>query len=67
MASSKRHPETGKKLIDAEGLGQLIVRSGIQRVHLILVLGSGADDDDRHSAEAADFFNDIHTIHIRQS
>jgi hypothetical protein len=39
--------DAGEKLVDAEGLGEVVVGASVQGDHLVLLPSSRRDDDDR--------------------
>ena len=40
------HPHSGQQLVQAEGLGQVVVRAQVERRHLVPLLAAGGEDDD---------------------
>ena len=58
--------ESGQKLIHGKGLGQIVVRPGVQGGYLIVVLASGADDNHGGIGPGTDFENHVHSVHVRK-
>jgi hypothetical protein len=57
LASSSFHPE---------GLGDIVVRAGVEGAYLRLFFVSGREDDDRGGTPSSESFDDGDTIKIRQ-
>ena len=62
-----RDPQPGQQLLHGKGLGQIIIRPGIQGLDLVLVLAPGADHDDGHVGPASDLADHADPVHVRQS
>ena len=56
--------DSGHQLGGAEGLGDIIVGAGVQRLHLLFFLGSGRDDDDRQIAPLSDIADHVDAVHV---
>jgi hypothetical protein len=52
---------------DSEGLGEVVVRSRIERTDLVLLLSSGRDDDDRRLCPFAKALGDFEPVLVRQT
>ena len=61
---SLRHTDPGKKLLYGKGLGQIIIRAGVERLYLVRILRPGADDDNRHVRPRPDLPDHIDPVHI---
>ena len=61
------YPQSGQQFVDGEGLGQVIVRTSIQRGNFVTVIRAGRYHDDGHIAPGADLFDDVDTVHVRQA
>ena len=59
--------DTGKKLRTAKGLCDVIVRSEVKCLYLILLLAAGGNDDNRNRRPDTQLGNDIHPVHIGQA
>ena len=62
-----RRPQAGQQLLHRERLGKIIVRAGVERLDLVRVVASGADDDDGHVGPASDPADDVDPVHVRQA
>ena len=61
------HPQPGQQLVHREGLGQIVIRPGVQRRHLVPVIGPGRYHDDGHIAPGADLLDDLDAVDIGQT
>ena len=64
---SQGSADTGKKLRAAKGLCDVIVRSEVKCLYLILFLAAGGNDNNRNRRPDTQLGNDIHTVHIGQT
>ena len=67
LEAAQRHAQAGQQLVHGKGLGQVVVRAGVQRVDLVGVLAAGRDDDDGQLRPGADLADDLHAVHVRQA
>src|SRR5438309_3190517 len=63
--TAQRYANAGVKLLHAERLGEVVVRAGLQRAHLIGLLAHDRQDDDRNLGPAADLLQRAETAHLR--
>ena len=61
------HTQTCQQFVNGKWFGEIIIRTGIQCANLISVFITGTDNQDWYIGPGADFLNDIHPIHIRQT
>ena len=62
--TTQRRAYASQKLANREGLGQVVVRTGVKRADLVRVLRAGGDHDDGHLRPAADGLDDLHAVHV---
>ena len=55
--------DSGRQLVHAERLGQVIVRAFIERLHLLPLLGAGGQDEDGHVAPGPQAAADLQPVH----
>ena len=48
LGAPDQRPQAGQQLLDAERLGQVVVRPGVDALHLLLPGVAGGEDQDRH-------------------
>ena len=56
-----------QQLLHGEGLGEVVVRTAVQRADLVAVLAAGADDDDGHVRPGSNLEDELHAVHVRQA
>jgi len=59
--------DTREQLRRAEWLGYVVVRSLVQRLHLVALVGARGDDDYRDLRPLADGAYDVHAVHVGQT
>ena len=59
--------DTGEQFLRAKGLGDIIIRSQIQRLHLVPLVGAGGEHDDGYGIRLSCLPNQTHAIPIRQA
>lgn len=59
--------DTGQQFLRPKGLGNIIIRPQIQRLHLVPLVGAGGEHNDGHGVRFPDFLNQVQTIPIRQA
>ena len=52
VSAAQGGPNAGHQLRRSEGLRQIVVSAQVQRLHLVLLLGAGGDDDNGQTAPA---------------
>ena len=60
-------PDARQKLGCAEGLGDIVVGSRVERKNFFMLFGSGRNDDDGQAGPGAYFTDDFQSVRIRQS
>ena len=65
MAQGRPHPS--QQFAGAEGFRHIVVGAQVQRLHLVVFLGPGRHDDNRHLGPLADVADDLLAVHIRQA
>jgi hypothetical protein len=61
------HSDTSQQLTGAEGFGQIIIGTGIQRPDLILFLVPGGDHDDRDFTPLPQALGHLETVEVREA
>src|SRR5664279_6582477 len=59
-------PQPSEQFIDAERFGDVVIRPGIQGLHLVTAAGTSGKHDDRHSRPATQPPDHLDTVHIGQ-
>ena len=59
--------DTSQEFLRAKGLGDIIIRPQIQRLHLVPLVGTGGEHNDGHSVRPSHLLNQTHAIPIRQT
>ena len=62
-----RYTDSCKQFFYGKRLGNIIIRTCVQRFDLIRIFASRTDHNDRHIGPGTDFFDHIYTFHVRQS
>jgi len=57
--------DAGEELLDAEGFGDVVVGTGVERSDLDVVLFADGEDDDGCFGEEADGARELKTVHLR--
>ncbi len=65
--ATQRNPYPGQQLGDAKGLGEVVVRAGIERLDLVLLLDARRQHDDRHLAPCAHRTNEVRAVAVGQA
>jgi hypothetical protein len=58
------HPESGQELACAERLGHVVVRAGVERVHLVLLASPRRHDHDRRAHPRAEPAHDLEPVEV---
>ena len=58
-------PHAGAQLAHAEGLGDVVVRAGVQALHDLRLVAQGGDHDDRHVGQLAQALAQLVAVHAR--
>ena len=59
--------DAGQQFLRAKGLGDIVIRPQIQRLHLVPLVGTGGKHNDGHGVCLPNFLNQAHTVSIRQT
>ncbi len=65
--TAQRHPNPCQQLADAERFGEVIIGAGVQRVYLVLLVGTGGQHDNRNRAPLAQIPDVINTVAVGQT
>src|SRR5262249_52199301 len=60
-------PHPGEKFVHAEGLGDVVVRARVQRLHLVGAVSAAGQDDDGRAGPAAQPADYLHPVQVRQA
>src|SRR5215510_2781118 len=55
------------QLEDAERFGDVVVSTGIQKIHFLMLGMPSREDDDRHCGPLTNLAADVHAGHVRQA
>ena len=66
-AAAEHRAQPRRQLGDAEGLGQVVVRAGVERLDLRRFLGARGQDEDRQRRERAHVANEVDAVAVRQA
>src|SRR5665811_1362670 len=58
--------QPGDELVDVEGLGDVVVGAGLERVHLVAAAGAAGQHDDRRPGVAPHGPDDVHAVEVGQ-
>ena len=59
--------DPGDQLVDVEGLGDVVVRTGVERLDLVAAGGPPGQDDDGHGGPAAQVGDDGHPVEVGEA
>ena len=59
--------DTSQQFLRAKGLGDIVIRAQIQRLHLVPLVGAGGEHDDGYSVRLSHLLNQTHAISVRQT
>jgi hypothetical protein len=65
-AAAKRGVDAGEELLDAEGLGHVVVGAEVERPHLVGLRASGRQHDDPHGRALAQLTAQLEAVDARQ-
>src|SRR2546428_3683724 len=64
---AQRHGEAGEQLADGEGLGDIVVRAGVERFDLRALLRARRQHQDRHRRPGANAPDHVHAVDVGQA
>src|SRR6266851_7442754 len=67
LPSPKHGADSGEQFLGAEWLGQIVVRSHVERENIVGLVAPGADDDHRRDAAAFERGEDMPAVHEGQA
>ena len=59
--------DTGEQFLRPKGLGNIIIRPQIQRLHLVPLVGAGGEHDDGYGIRLSCFLDQTHAISVRKA
>ena len=66
--AAQQRTHAGKKLGQTEGLGHVVIRTGVEADDHVNFVRAGSEDQDRDSvARGTDLAGDIQAVHVRQA
>ena len=65
--AAKNGADTSQQFLRAKGLGDIIIRPQIQRLHLVPLVGTGGEHNDGNCVRLSHLLNQTHAIPIRQA
>ncbi len=65
--SPRESPDASEQFIDRERLGDVVIRAGIQSVHLVRRVRTARDDQDRYLGPSAERLHYLDTVELRHS
>src|SRR6185312_7905006 len=67
LSPPQRRTETGKQLVDAERLRDVVVGAGIERRDLLALVTDDGEHDDRNARPAPKLATDVRATRVRES
>ena len=59
--------QPGEQFVHAEGLGDVVVRAGVERLDLLVGSVAGGEHQDRHARPAPQPLDDLDAVHVGQT